>query len=172
MATIVRFVETFTNGALRAPVAYSVLACGHAVGLRLRAPVATCCACGVKRDHPFDGTQRACACGAYRDTIDFPNPHIVADRLDKIGDDVECARCAHYAVALAGLRALDWSTISHTRYRPAGDGGAIFVYRHDERSPSGVVLAMTIDSTPESEAICAQRGAAPLSPTEDLRGAR
>jgi hypothetical protein len=93
--------------------------------------------------------------------INSPNPHKAEDRLTKMGDVMECERCAAEAAQLEWLRALDMSTVHHTRERY----GSIYLYRLEPTSPSNFMLIGSVAPTPANEALLRGR-LAPLSPTE------
>src|SRR3990167_11028370 len=147
--TVARIVTSFSNSA--APVAWAKLACGHGGDVVLVPRRMACFKCSTVRDEP-EGFKwvpcASCGGGAFRPLND-PDPHRAEDRLTRIGDEVECRWCDHYAVALAQLRALRPGDVSHSRYRDHGERGTLWVYRRDETSPSGCMLLMSIEATPE-----------------------
>lgn len=115
---------------------------------------------------PFCDT---CGCGIAR-YVFTPNEHKDEDTITKVGDEIECERCDHYATALAALKALRPEDVQHARYRSWCGEGALYVYKRDHKSPTGVTLLMSITATKEAEDVLRNLGASPLSPTEGLGG--
>jgi len=88
---------------------------------------------------------------------------------------VECRECTIFRAQLAKLRKVDFSTVSHVRWRGHGNRdyskGSLYVYARDHSSPSGVQLVAQVFARPEAEALLREKGCAgPLSPTEGLAG--
>lgn len=83
-----------------------------------------------------------------------------------VGEEIACEWCASYAADLATLRAaLAAGIVSHSR---AGDRlarGSVHVYQYEPKSPTGVILLVTLTETPEVIALL-RGGLSPLSPTE------
>lgn len=69
--------------------------------------------------------------------------------------------------AMKDFAAMNWSSVSHTRYRRWCGAGLIYVYKRDPDSPTGVKLLMTGRETPELLALI-PRSHSPLSPTEGI----
>lgn len=164
---IASLVEGWTNSALRAPYVYGNLACGHTTSIALRPPRLECSDCGELREGPGHRapTCPSCGCGAAR-IVFSPNAHREEDRLEAVGDEVDCERCDRFAVALAALEALDRRALSHARYRNSCGVGVFYVYRRATESPSGVLLEMSIEARPEAEDLLRRMRLSPLSPTE------
>lgn len=162
----------FSFGSLRSPVVWGTLDCGHTVDVPLLPYRLRCDKCGTERAMSWSAPSesafcKVCGCGVA--TYAFtPNPHNPEHQTRKVGDEVDCERCRHFAEAAAAIRALDRSTLSHARLR----GGSFYVYRHAPESPSGVLACAGIEARPEAEAILREVGLAPLSPTEGLRQPR
>lgn len=163
MARITRIMEFFRADWSRSHWAYAKTDCGHSAEVVLKPHVVECTKCGTQFDQGSEKKNGYCdACGngstVYVLTRDA---HKAEDRITTVGDAVECPTCGHYQVAITKLRALDHSTVSHTRER----NSQIYVYLYDTASPTGVSLGFSIDNT--KEALSLLRGSlSPLSPTE------
>lgn len=178
MSIVVTIVTGHTNTG-RFPTAYAHLDCGHNALVVLRPEILECSIChwiGLETECKKDEKLHYHRCpSCTRSSFSYPhglrNPHNDEDRLTKVGDEVGCAYCTQRKTALAKLKALDWSTIAHTRYRGTDHGGSIYVYKRDSRSPSGVRLEMTVEDCQEAtEILSLHPGMRPLSPTEGMRG--
>ena len=159
---IARIVQDFSNSALRMPVAWGQLVCGHSCEVKLRPTVYACGGCSVHSE-----TARMCACGykgGFR-VLFIANAHNESDRITKVGDVVECAYCDTHAKNVAWLKTLKPGDIHHSRASRYGRN-TIYVYRLDHTSPSNFFLAGACEDTPETAAILRALGAAALSPTE------
>lgn len=185
-SAVAHIVTGFTNDT-RMPYAYAKLTCGHAGNVVLAVPYGTCTKCGqVVRDdekltdpHFPKATIRYicphCGGSSYSN-LWSPNPHDDADRVTKPGDVVDCEACGHFEAAMAKFETLDWSTVSHTRFRPSDSRGSadgyVYVYGRDPKSPTCVGLLFAVEYRPgwvadRVDAVLAKhRGMAPLSPTE------
>lgn len=164
-SSVVSFDLGLTNTG-RFPYALAVLDCGHVASVTLRDTRGACCGCGAAMTHAQNASFARCACGTYMTgNIDSPNPHVAADRLTQVGDVVECASCHTEAKQIEWLRALDRSTVLHSRFR---HGGYHF-YRQDSTSPSGKFLIGSVGASKAIEAVLNELRYAPLSPTEGLR---
>lgn len=140
-AIVTRIVKEYTNGAMRMPVAWLELACGHAA-----APSYTS---GKQwTDDPHDESQHAIGPGT----------------------ELPCERCDWYAEALAKIRTMPRGEFSHSRFRhndSRGFGsGRFYVYGYDALSPTRVKLLFSVDGTKEAGEALSAVGASPLSPTE------
>lgn len=161
-ATTVTGIKLGFSNTQRFPYALSVLACGHLGHCTLRPRILVCTRCGTEHARPDEDYRAIYCCGhsAFH-CQPLPNPHAEADRVTKPGDVVECRECDRDAEQTAYLRALDRSTLHHTRYR----NGFIYLYRLDPTSPSGFMLVRSVSATPEHEALLTG-SLSPLSPTE------
>ena len=89
-----------------------------------------------------------------------------------IGTEIECAKCAEHAEAVARLEALDLSTILYMRFNPRwaypdqGIHGQYLAYRRDPSSPSGVMLAHSFPAIAAIDAVINRRRICAISPTE------
>lgn len=132
--------KDFSNGCYPLPVAWGVLECGHT--------------CRLEKAANFD----------------YARGHDASSYLTKVGDVAECSSCNHYAEALARLRAMTPGAVQHARFRPRdsrGNGaGDYYVYESDPRSPTGVRLLLSLEATPEADAVLCALQASPLSPAE------
>lgn len=139
---VIDFVLAFSEPN-RHPVAWTLLTCGHT---------------GPCETVPWKGKGP------------LSNPHNEADRLTKIGDEVECTRCDHYKEALEILKNLKPGDLQHSRFRPTdsrgGKEGRYYVYVREQGSPTGVKLLLSIEATPEADKVLSALQASPLSPTE------
>ncbi len=163
MTTVTRITEEFSNSPLRMPYALAVLACGHVASVDLRPAKGTCVKCGVRAEAPHAHTFAPCPCGAWSYTnLDYPKPHVEADRLTKIGQAVDCKECKAEAEQLAMIEALPAGAVHHTRIR----FGGLHLYRLDGSSPSGFMLLASVAPTPANEAALARKRICQLSPTE------
>ncbi len=171
MKTVITSIETgFSNNYSRRPYAWARTACGHGTSVEIVPSQYACGGCGSVSLH-CDRNKVGCCDYTGGFTLHrTPNPHKECDRITKLGEPVECARCDRYAEQLASLKALDWSTVSHTRFRGnvSTGNGYISIYCRDHTSPTGVLQAMGIEATPEVERYLSASGASPLSPTEGL----
>jgi predicted nucleic acid-binding Zn-ribbon protein len=169
---ITKLVEGWSRD-LRASYVYAVLECGHSAAVPLLPERYACMDCGHVRERTgplLSPYCPECGCGAAKPVF-RPDPHNAEHRLAAVGDKAECKDCDHYAAALQELRNLDRRGLVHSRYREWCGKGIFYVYRRDPKSPSGVVLAHSIEATREAEDILRSMKLAPLSPTEGLRGA-
>jgi hypothetical protein len=136
---VTRIVRSQSNGCWPVPVSYLELECGHHHKPLLRSD-------------------------------DYNLAHSDANHIAGPGAILGCAACRRHMSALENLRALSASDVSHTRFRhhdSRGFGpGSIYVYGHDDKSPTGCHLLMSIDETPEVQEILRALRSSPLSPTE------
>lgn len=105
----------------------------------------------------------ACGCGmmVYAFT---PSAHNPEHQVTKVGAEVECAHCDRKVTALKELAELvAKNALHHTRWR----NGSIYCYRREPTSPSGVLLACSVEDCPEANALLTG-SLSPLSPTEGL----
>lgn len=162
MKTTVTQIKLGLTNEHRFPFATAQLACGHGAACELRPMRAKCYSCGNALE-AVGHVLPKCACGHYSATeMDLPNAHNAADQITKIGDVVDCERCDWQAKGLAELKMLIASgTLSHSRWR----NGSVHGYRYEPTSPTGVLIAVTLDETPEALALL-RGGLSPLSPTE------
>lgn len=169
--TVSSIVKGFSNN-LRSPFAYAEYACAHTGKVAFKPEILCCTRCNAERERDPERYGASCGkCGCGSATYVFtPNEHNDEHRLTKVGDEAECERCDWQAEAITKLKALDPKTIQHTRYREMCGVGQIYVYKRDYDSPTGVSLALTLDSTQEVEDVLRGMGSglAPLSPTEGL----
>lgn len=119
---------------------------------------------------------RAVTCELHRSGIES---HIVGATFGGTTDD-ECPECLEdrRKAELPGevRAALLSKKLSHTRARNFGGGWSVYVYHRDDSSPTGVLLATSIDKA-RFDSIYAElrqsgvltSSASPLSPTEGLR---
>lgn len=133
-------VKTHTNGCYPIPVSYLMLECGHAHKPLMRSD-------------------------------DYKLAHVDSNHIAGPGAMLGCAECRHYQAQLERLQALNPSEVSHTRFRhhdSRGFGpGAIYIYGHDAKSPTGCHLLFSIDETAEvQEVLRSKLRSSPLSPTE------
>jgi len=170
---VAEIVKGFTNAG-RFPYVSSKLECGHGAEVPLRPDEIECRECGhagafvesTENERPAGiRVWKVCAkCrsgsgGRYAFTADHHND---AHRLINVGDEVDCKWCDHYREALEAIRGMDRSKMHHARCVR----GTLHIYRRDPSSPSGVLLEISIESTPESEELLRSMGLAALSPTE------
>jgi len=173
MATskVVRIEKGFSNSAMAVPYAYAVLTCGHSADVKMRGQDLECFKC--KTQYVHDGHSAkcpACGCTSALHIKGYPHPHKEADRLTKVGDEVECEECDIYTEQLKKLRALKPEDIQHARFRTydsrgIGDG-AYYLYKRDESSPTGVTLMFSVPATKEVDELLRAIRVAPISPTE------
>lgn len=163
MARITSIQEGFRQDWSRSHWAYAKLDCGHSAEVVLKPHVVECAKCKAQYDQGSEKKRGYCdACGNgstfYVLTRDA---HKAEDRITSVGDEIECATCGYYQAALTKLRALDLSTVSHSRER----NSQIHIYLYDRTSPTGVSLGLSIDNTKEALSFL-RGGRSPLSPTE------
>ncbi len=172
--TVTRIVKDWTTS--RLPIVFANTMCGHGADVVLLPTIMRCIGCGATQEiASLGGTTVRCACGKWAHEYAFhAEPHNQKHWITMVGNEVDCRECDSYAESLARFRALTPADVQHTRFRPydsrGGSEGAIYVYKRDTTSPSGVMLLMSIQSTPEVDAICSALRASPLSPTEGLGG--
>jgi hypothetical protein len=143
LKAVAKIEKAWTNSALRCPVAWGVLECGHSAKL------------------------------VQASDFNYSRAHDETQYLTKVGDSVQCERCDRYADTLAKIRALKRGDVQHSRFRPNDSRGSrdgnLYLYGRDPKSPSGVILLFSIEATKEAEdAIRAVTGTSSLSPTEGL----
>jgi len=164
---VAKIVNDYSNGGH--PIAHAICSCGHYTKVRMRRQLLACVKCGLQRE---DGPKcLSCDCGMADMVGKYPHMHCEADRLTKVGDEVECERCDWYANALVKIKDLAANgAISHSRFRPNDSRGSkdgnFYVYGRDPKSPSGFCMIASIEATDESSRLLSRVGAAPLSPTE------
>jgi hypothetical protein len=164
--TITRMVKGYSNSALVIPYVYAVLACGHAAKVELIPYTYRCIKCD--REHfssPNKGFQ--CECGGGIGAIVFtPDPHNDAHIVTKIGDVIECGSCDNQQQAVSILRqAIADRSLHHTRAKSWCGSNQIHAYKLDPTSPSNFFLVVSVEDTPEVQAML-KGTLAPLSPTE------
>jgi hypothetical protein len=136
---IARIAKEWTNGCSPIAVSWYVLECGHSLS-------------PIYRKHDYNL--------AHRDD----------NHIAKPGDVMGCPTCRRYNGALAMLKALEPGEMQHARFRTRDSrgigAGDYYVYARDPKSPTGVVLYMSIEATPEVEDVLRSKRLATLSPTE------
>lgn len=161
--TVTKIVHSFTF-TTNSPVCWAECACGHTVDVKLLGNVGRCTRCGWEQYLNENGGT-TCPCGNNSwNILRMSDAHNPRHQITKMGDTVDCVRCTQYATALEKLKAALAGAvrITHTRCRRAG---RIDIYQYDATSPTGCILFMSIDETPEVNSLLTG-GLAPLSPTE------